>query len=192
MRSKSLGGDIPSGSILSSPSIDSAGVPTSTVIEDSNQDMTSRPQQGRLSPQIVHVRGVGPENAQDLTPNQSTPKKGTIWPDGNSKWALAEAARHALTSGSANAGRIISVNEIVKIIDQNPSYTELCEMLELRGFIIDRGHFARLLLLAVSGTDIPSQLQSSHTQMRTNGFNGSMGGHGQGMMDSFLFDLFCL
>lgn len=163
--------------------------------KDVNQNMISQPQQTRLPPQIVHVRGVGPQIPQDLTTPQQASKTGTIWPEGNKKWTLAEAARRALTSGSVNAGRAISVNEIVNLLDQNPSYTELCEKLELRGFIIDRGHFARLLLLAVSGAgaDIPPQQQNSHTQMKTTGSNGSIGWHGQGMTERpFPFELFCL
>ena len=143
----------PSGNVLGENAHSNAS--PSLVIRDPNQNdpnpnRTSQSQQGRLSPQIVHVRGVGPEIRQDLAAPQDAPKKGTIWPEGSGKWALAEAARRALTSGSVNAGRAISVNEIVKMLDQNPSYTELCEKLELRGFIIDRGHFARLLLSAVS------------------------------------------
>lgn len=166
-----------------SPNIGSAGPTTAAAaIKDSNQNTISQPQQGRLPPQIVHVRGVGPQIPQEPTPPQDPSKKGTIWPQGNHKWALAEAARRALTSGSVNAGRAISVNEIVMILDQNPSYTELCEKLELRGFIIDRGHFARLLLSAVSNTaeadpgpgprvSNPPNQQYAQPQMKNNGFN---------------------
>lgn len=142
---------------------------------------------GRTSPEIVHVRGVGPEKPQNRTPNQTTPKGGTIWPERN-KWALAEAARRVLTSNRVNIGRAIYVDEIVNMLDQNPSYIELCELLELRGFIIDRGHFARSLLLAASGSDITTneqQRSNADTQARINDFNGSMGWHEQSMIDSF-------
>lgn len=135
--------------------------------KDANQKAISRPQQGRLSPQIVHVRGVGPQ--QELATSQHAPKKGTIWPEGSNKWALAEAARRALTSGSINAGRAISVNEIVKMLDQNPSYTELCEKLELRGFIIDRGHFARVLLSAISEVKTPAISEVKTPAIRSHG-----------------------
>ena len=165
-----------------SANVESANATMSAAMKNFSQNMTSQLQPGRLPPQIVHVRGIGPPIPQKPSPQEPVPgkpsrqepsrqgpnpqessllelsppidpsKKGTIWPQGNHKWALAEAARRALTSGSVNAGRAISVSEIVMILDQNPSYTELCEKLELRGFIIDRGHFARLLLAAVSGT----------------------------------------
>ena len=180
--------------------IESASATTpAAAITDSNQDTIPEPQSDRIPPQIVHVRGVGPQTPQEPVPPQGTSKQGTIWPQGNHKWALAEAARRALTSGSVNAHKSITVNEIVMILDQNPSYTELCERLELRGFIIDRGHFARLLLGAVSSPEADSgpgpgpgankrpEQQYAQPQMKINGFNGSMGWHGQGKINSFFF-----
>lgn len=169
------------------------------AITDSNQGTIPEPQQGRIPPQIVHVRGVGPQTPQVPVPPQDASKQGTIWPQGNHKWALAEAARRALTSGSVNAHKKITVNEIVVILDQNPSYTELCEKLELRGFIIDRGHFARLLLGAVSSSEADSgpgpgpgankrpEQQYDQPQMKTNSFNGSIGWHEQGKINSSSF-----
>lgn len=205
-----------------SANVESANATMSAAMKNFSHNMTSQPQQGRFPPQIVHVRGVGPQFSQEPSPQEPIPekpspqesnpqepslqelgpqkdpsKKGTIWPQGNHKWALAEAARRALTSGSVNAGRAISVSEIVMILDQNPSYTELCEKLELRGFIIDRGHFARLLLAAVSGTaevgiaevgfgsgSSSSTNKPSQSQMKNNGF---MRWQGQGMISNSCF-----
>ena len=73
----------------------------------------------------------------------------TSWPQEH-KLTWACAARDALISSSVNAGRKISPEEIVQILDQSPNYVELCEILERRGFIIDRGHFARVLLAATA------------------------------------------
>lgn len=73
---------------------------------------------------------------------------GTYWPE-NKKRQLAEAARTALASSSPNIGKEITTEEIHQLLDQNPSYTQMCEILEYRGFSIDRGQFARLLLSAV-------------------------------------------
>lgn len=81
-------------------------------------------------------------------PSSSTSSGKTIWPE-NKKMALATAAKIALTSAPVNAGKKISSQDIHQLLDQNPSYTELCENLEARGFGLDRGHFARLLLAAV-------------------------------------------
>lgn len=121
-------------------------------------------------PEIVYVSGTGPigPSATELLPPtnmqaESVPvvstsvetvrnAGGTIWPQ-ERKWALANAAKNALTSSSINAGKSIAAEDIVRLLDQSPSYAQLCEILERRGFIIDRGHFARLLLIAVPGLD---------------------------------------
>lgn len=112
-----------------------------------------QPQPRPAPVEIVYARGIGPSLA---TPTKSAPKSqllgGTIWPD-TSKLTLAQTAAKALTSSAVNVGKSISVEEIVHLLDQNPSYTALCEVLERRGFIIDRGHFARLLLCVVPGLD---------------------------------------
>ena len=84
-------------------------------------------------------------------PAQSTPAQksgGTYWPESKKK-ALAEAARIALTSTPPNQGKTITTQEIHELLDQNPSYIQMCEILEYRGFVIDRGQFARILLKAV-------------------------------------------
>lgn len=73
---------------------------------------------------------------------------GTYWPE-NRKRALAEAARKALRSSESNSGKQITTDEIHDLFNQNPSYTQMCEVLEFRGFTIDRSQFARLLLKAV-------------------------------------------
>lgn len=86
--------------------------------------------------------------AVPLRPSSSTYPGKTIWPE-NKKMALATAAKIALTSAPVNAGKKISSQDIHQLLDQNPSYTELCENLEAREFVLDRGHFARLLLAAV-------------------------------------------
>ena len=77
------------------------------------------------------------------------PKPGeTYWPE-NKKRKLAEAARTTLTTDPQNAGKPITTTEIHELLDQNPSYTRMCEILESRGFVIDRSQFARTLLSAV-------------------------------------------
>ena len=72
----------------------------------------------------------------------------TYWPE-SKKEALADAARNALISATANRGKMITTQEIHGLLDTNPSYTQMCEILEYRGFVIDRGQFARILLKAV-------------------------------------------
>ena len=83
-------------------------------------------------------------------PKQSEPAGPgvTYWPE-NKKRTLAEAARMALLSEQNNADKTITAEEIHGLLDQNPSYLQMCEILEHRGFKIDRSHFARRLLSAV-------------------------------------------
>ena len=97
------------------------------------------------------------QNASSSTPTPapnaqqpSHPPKpgGTYWPE-SKKWSLAEAARSVLTTTQPNKGKQITTEELHELLDQNPSYTQMCEILEYRGFVIDRGQFARLLLSAV-------------------------------------------
>ncbi len=77
------------------------------------------------------------------------PKAGeTYWPE-NKKRTLAEAARKTLTTDPQNAGKQITTTEVHELLNQNPSYMQMCEILENRGFVIDRSQFARTLLSAV-------------------------------------------
>ena len=95
-------------------------------------------------------------------PVQSAPllkPGGTYWPESRKK-ALAEAAQIALTSSAPNQGKPITTQEIHELLDQNPSYIQMCEIFEYRGFVIDRGHFARTLLKAVP--DLGSASTSAH------------------------------
>ena len=73
---------------------------------------------------------------------------GTRWPE-KSKPKLAVAARDTLMSIAGNAGKQISIEEIKAMLDQDPSYSHLCDVLEHKGFIVHRSQFAQSLLSAV-------------------------------------------
>ena len=60
-----------------------------------------------------------------------------------------------LTTTAQNYGQRITAAEIHALLDQNPSYSQMCENLEGRGFVIDRGDFARFLLSAVPDVAAP-------------------------------------
>ncbi|KAF7505583.1 hypothetical protein GJ744_000663 [Endocarpon pusillum] len=81
---------------------------------------------------------------------------GTIWPEVKRK-ALAEAAQKALMGLPANKGKSITAAEIHALVEQNPSYIELCTELEARGFAFHRGQFARFILNNVPELSLPSQ-----------------------------------
>ena len=79
---------------------------------------------------------------------QKSPIGKTVWPE-HKKNALAEAAAKTLNFQSTRVGRPTSSAEIRRLLDQNPSYAQLCEHLERKGFVLDRSQFARFLLASV-------------------------------------------
>jgi len=86
---------------------------------------------------------------QSLSKSQKPSASGqTYWPE-DKKSALADAARAALLSHPRNLGKTVTSREIRELLDQNPSYAQMCEHLESAGFVIDRATFARMLLAAV-------------------------------------------
>lgn len=106
-------------------------------------------------------------------PSMAAPKQtiaplngGTIWPEAKRK-ALAEAAARALLALQANQGKSITAAEIHALLEQNPSYIELCEKLERRGLVFQRGPFARFLLHCVPDIASPSQIQNKESHQAT-------------------------
>ena len=69
----------------------------------------------------------------------------TIWPEEKRK-ALAEAAVRALEAEPANRDKGITTRTIRDMLEQNPTYIDLCKLLEDRGLRFHRGQFARQLL----------------------------------------------
>ena len=72
----------------------------------------------------------------------------TVWPEAD-KWTLANAARDTLLANPSNAGKLITNTEVHNILSQGPSYEELCRILEVKGFVVERTPFAQHLLAAV-------------------------------------------
>ena len=72
----------------------------------------------------------------------------TVWPEAD-KWTLANAARDTLLANPRNAGKLITNTEVHNILSQGPSYEELCRILEVKGFVVERTPFAQHLLAAV-------------------------------------------
>ena len=91
----------------------------------------------------------------------------TIWPE-NKKSILATIAKNALEAHSENIGKRITAEQIHAILDQNPSYDQLCQILEDKGFKFERRSFARLLLTAVPTKKEDPALQDNTTPMRDN------------------------
>ncbi|PGH09728.1 hypothetical protein GX51_00408 [Blastomyces parvus] len=82
--------------------------------------------------------------------NEGTPKAATIWPEPK-RLALAQAAARYIDDviSNRNKGKKCPPEMVLTLIDQNPSYIELCGMLESQGYTLNRVHFAKHLLKAV-------------------------------------------
>jgi hypothetical protein len=78
----------------------------------------------------------------------------TIWPS-DQKAHLADAASVYL--GTHNPGRSLSPQQILSMLDSNPSYIELCEQLEAIKLKLDRAAFAKTLLAAAPGVNSASR-----------------------------------
>ena len=107
----------------------------------------------------------GPACRPDLTVQAETnsPVKSsigrTVWPE-HKKESMAAVAAKTLNERYSKDGRTIGAAEIHSLLDQNPSYIQMCEHLERRGFFLDRAQFAKLLLSSVpdlaSSNPVPS------------------------------------
>ncbi|KAL8971171.1 MAG: hypothetical protein Q9183_001177 [Haloplaca sp. 2 TL-2023] len=135
-----------------------------------------QPQDQSQARQVVYVSGTGPgpssdpdqRNSGPLSPTQPAkpvPVQGaeeqqpsskgrTNWPE-HKKWDLAVTAKATLLGYPINANRAhnITPEQILGFLNENPSYEELCRMIESRGFILERSHFARSLLQAIPDKD---------------------------------------
>lgn len=142
---------------IESPSPALQGESVQAAMESFSESLKPNRQTNRqleVRPELVHFKAAGPTFPRpvDASPPTEETLGSTTWPQEN-KWALANAAAIALTSSSMNAGKNISPTEIVHTLDKNPSYVELCQIIERRGFFIDRSHFAKQLLDAVPSLD---------------------------------------
>lgn len=98
-------------------------------------------QHGHQTPASVHY---GTPYGGSTSESQSSY---TIWPE-DKKTSLAAVAKQTLESYPANSEKTISADEIRSMLDKNPSYADLCKVLETKGFKFERGEFARVLLSA--------------------------------------------
>ncbi|KAK1812912.1 hypothetical protein LTR12_012719 [Friedmanniomyces endolithicus] len=72
----------------------------------------------------------------------------SLWPP-QKKGSLAEAATKWLANLPENTGKTIAKDDVLKILEANPSYVQLCEALEALGLRFERSALARELLKAV-------------------------------------------
>ncbi|TID21275.1 hypothetical protein E2P81_ATG04561 [Venturia nashicola] len=91
----------------------------------------------------------------------------TVWPK-EKKGQLAKTAASLLNAIPENAGCTIAPEAVSDMLDRNPTYIELCEMLEALGLKVERATFARGLLQSVPdvnskqpGTIVPTPSRPS-------------------------------
>ncbi|KAI4278276.1 MAG: hypothetical protein L6R38_005285 [Xanthoria sp. 2 TBL-2021] len=141
---------------------------------------------------VIYVSGTGPPPSPQVHPSTTAPSSdlppsvtvdpsfnggtptpapvqvptsgGTTWPE-HKKWDLAVAAKNTLVASPINAGRAknITAEQILGFLNQNPSFEQLCQLIEAQGLIIERSHFARSLLGAIPdiGTSVRQRQQNA-------------------------------
>ncbi|GAB7361724.1 hypothetical protein MBLNU230_g1771t1 [Neophaeotheca triangularis] len=113
-----------------SPNTASHGMPTPA--------QNDRP--GATAPQPASKKGQSQRAPPPLPP--------MVWAPGR-KGYVAEHATKWVLSQPGNIGKKLSSDFVVRLLDANPSYVQLCEALEATTLTIDRAAFARELLKAV-------------------------------------------
>jgi hypothetical protein len=96
---------------------------------------------------LAHPLNSGPQPVPQPLPAR-TSSGNTLWPE-EKRRALAEAAVKVLNTEPANREIGIKTEAIRDLLEQNPSFIDLCKLLEDRGLRFHRGQFARQLLANV-------------------------------------------
>ncbi|KFY10020.1 hypothetical protein V492_05256 [Pseudogymnoascus sp. VKM F-4246] len=86
--------------------------------------------------------------------NTAPPRQEATWPT-DKREAIAITAASVLNEIPENAGKKILSRQVRDMLEGNPSYLELCEMIEKLGFRMDRARFAKTLLSILPGGSKP-------------------------------------
>jgi len=108
---------------------------------------------GNLSPPSQPAPTPAKAAPKVAAPNQPvvSQRTTTLWPP-QKKGALAEATASWLVKLPEDINKRISKDDVVKILETNPTYVQLCEGLERLGMRFERSLLARELLKAVPDT----------------------------------------
>ncbi|KAJ8108277.1 hypothetical protein OPT61_g8283 [Boeremia exigua] len=136
-----------------------APVPTPPI---ANQRKKATPRDSLSTPVAKPATPARDQAAPTRAPIATPVRSGgtTIWP-AEKKLELAKAAAYYLTT--KNPDRPFEDQQVLQMLDGNPSYVELCEQLEQMGFKLDRSTFAKSLLSAVPDVNSASRRTSSQT-----------------------------
>lgn len=164
------------------PSAPVSGAPVATASKPPRSFATgsTTPGQGSPAPAPLSKRpSVSKKAEKAMTTAPQTSGKSpsipqqpvsTLWPS-HKKGSLAEAASNWLNQLPANrtAGKSTSKQEIFKMVDGNPSYVQLCELIEKTGIRFERSAFARELLKT-----LPDAARQVATKPSSNGPSASL------------------
>ena len=95
-------------------------------------------------------------------------KTGVLWPEEH-RDAIANTAARVLNAIPENSGKKIAAIQILNMLGCNPSYIELCELIEGIGFKMDRARFAKAILAAIPAVNAkPAQAAESKASQMSN------------------------
>jgi hypothetical protein len=166
------------------PALKPANAAISTILVADTDRPNSTPPTSTSAQSSTTIALPAPMTS-DQTPNQSTapkdllapavsipapsrpkfsatqPKAGVLWPEEH-KEAIAATAAKVLNAIPENADRKIAAFQIRDMLGYNPSYIELCELIEGIGLKIDRARFAKTLLAVIPEVNAqPAQVTTS-------------------------------
>lgn len=78
----------------------------------------------------------------------------TIWPAGR-RQGLASAVKRFLEAVPENKGKVVDPDNIQELLNQNPSYDKLCQIMEGQGWIFRRKEFAEELFAVINRGNQP-------------------------------------
>ncbi|KAL9091792.1 MAG: hypothetical protein Q9159_001164 [Coniocarpon cinnabarinum] len=127
-----------------------------TVSTQSHEGASKSQQPASNARQAVSNNHASPQNKTSAESIQSASKLSekangkTVWPE-KRKAQLAQSASSLIGKMPENGGRTVPPDEIAGILDSNPSYLELCQQIEAKGFRLNKSQFAKALLSSVPG-----------------------------------------
>ena len=149
-----------------------AAAPPAAAAKSTQPAHASTPQPANSKENISHREAANTNVSKPATPvvahaepvrrtqtPASRPAGNTVWP-AEKKAHLAKAAAAYLND--YNTFRKIQPSRIISLLNDNPSYIQLCEQLEQMDFKLDRAAFAKCLLTAVP--DVNSKSRQSLPQ----------------------------
>ncbi|KFY34810.1 hypothetical protein V494_06444, partial [Pseudogymnoascus sp. VKM F-4513 (FW-928)] len=128
----------------------SIATPAATNHAAANSRPANGTQQTPAGPSQVTGGVQRPSPAANTAPS----RQAATWPT-DKRDAIAITAASVLNEIPENAGKKILSRQIRNMLEGNPSYLELCEMIEKLGFRMDRARFAKTLLSILPGGSKP-------------------------------------